>query len=69
MDGWLDDGQGNEKRELVNRKKKMNEKLGLWFRYTRDIIEAAEKGMWTDKPFPWIRPGETLLRRMLSASQ
>ncbi len=46
----------------------MNEKLGLRFRYTWDIIEAVEKGLlsdkimlnthpqrWTDRPLPWVK--------------
>ena len=50
------------------RKKTMNKKLGLRFRYTWDIIEAAEAGLlpdkimitvhpqrWTDRPLPWIK--------------
>ena len=54
--------------ELGIRKKTMNEKLGLRFRYTWDIIEAAEKGLlpdkimlnthpqrWNDKPWPWVK--------------
>ncbi len=35
--------------ELGIRKKTMNEKLDLWFRYTWDIIEAVEKGLLPDK--------------------
>ncbi len=54
--------------DLGIRKKTMNEKLGLRFRYTWDIIEAAEKGFlpdeimlnthpqrWTDRPLPWVK--------------
>ena len=50
------------------RKKTLNEKLDLRFRYAWDIIEAAEKGLlpdkvmlnvhpqrWTDRPWPWVR--------------
>ena len=52
----------------------------LSFHSTWDIIEAAEKGLlpdkimlnthpqrWDDRFGPWVRPSETLLRRMLSA--
>jgi hypothetical protein len=55
-------------RNLGIRKKTMNQKLGLRFRYTWDIIEAAERGLlpdkimlnihpqrWTDRPLPWIK--------------
>ncbi len=54
--------------ELGNREKTMNEKLGLRFRTTWDIIEAADKGLlpdkimlnihpqrWDDKPWPWVK--------------
>ena len=54
--------------ELGIRKKTMNEKLGLRFRSTRDIIEAAEKGLlpdkimlnvhpqrWMDNPLEWTK--------------
>ena len=57
--------------ELGNREKTMNEELGLRFRYTRDIIEAVERGLlpdkimlnthpqrWDDRFGPWVRPGE-----------
>ena len=46
----------------------MNEKLGLRFRSTWDIIEAVERGLlpdkimlnthrqrWTDRPLPWVK--------------
>jgi len=52
----------------------------LKFRYTWDIIEAAENGLlpdkimlnvhpqrWDDRFWPWVSPSETLLRRMPSA--
>ena len=52
----------------------------LRFRSTFDIIAAAKKGLlpdkimlnthpqrWDDRFGPWVRPSETLLRRMLSA--
>ncbi len=66
---------GNRKREkgirnleLGNREKTMNEKLGLRFRTTWDIVEAAEAGLlpdkimlnihpqrWMDRPLPWVK--------------
>jgi len=59
---------GNGKGELGTRKKTMNKKLGLRFRYTWDIIEAADKGLlpdkimlnthpqrWDDKLWPWVK--------------
>jgi len=73
-------GQGSRKREFGIRKKMMNANLGLRFRTTCDIIEAAEKGLlpdkimlnthpqrWDDRFGPWVRPSEPLLRRMPSA--
>ena len=42
--------------ELGIRKKTMNEKLGLRFRHTQDIIEAAEKGLLPDKVMLNIHP-------------
>ena len=59
---------GNGKGELGTRKKTMNKKLGLGFRYTWDIIEAADKGLlpdkimlnthpqrWDVKLWPWVK--------------
>ena len=64
---WKQDRE-NRKGELRIRKKAMNEKLGLRFRSTWDIIDAAEKGLlpdkimltthpqrWTDRPLPWVK--------------
>jgi hypothetical protein len=55
-------------RNLGIRKKTMNEKLGLRFRTTWDIIDAAERGLlpdkimlnihpqrWDDNPWPWVK--------------
>jgi len=63
-------GQGGRRSEIRDIK----------YRKTWDIIEEADKGLlpnkvmlnvhpqrWSDNPVEWIRPGETLLRRMLSA--
>jgi len=60
--------RGIRKGELGNREKTMNEKWGLRFRKTWDIIEAAERGLlpekimlnihpqrWTDRPLPWMQ--------------
>ena len=57
-----------ELKDLGIGKKTMNEKLGLRFRYTWDIIEAVERGFppdkimlnthpqrWNDKPWPWVK--------------
>jgi len=64
---WKQDRE-NRNEELGIRKKTMNEKLGLRFRYTWDIIEVADKGLlpdkvminihpqrWNDKPWPWVK--------------
>ena len=66
--------------QITRISRKGTEAGGLRFRKTGDIIEAAERGLlpdkvmlnvhpqrWDDRPLPWVRPGETLLRRMLSA--
>ena len=59
---------GAQNKELGNKKVTMNERLGLLFRSTWDIIDAAEKGLlpdkimlnthpqrWTDRPLPWVK--------------
>jgi len=73
MEGWMTDRRhkkesGTRNEEFGNRKKTMNENLGLRFRYTWDIIDAAERGLLpdkimlnihpqrlTDRPLPWIK--------------
>jgi len=52
---WKQDRE-NRNEELGIRKKTMNEKLGLRFRKTWDIIEAAEKGLLPDKIMLNVHP-------------
>ncbi len=73
LDGWMTDRRqkkesGIRNEELGIRRKTMNEKLGLRFRKTWEIVEAVERGLlpgkvmlnvhpqrWTDRPLPWVK--------------
>ena len=66
----------------TNVRDKVNSKFDITIKDTHHLIEKIQNNelpdkimmnvhpqRWTDRPFPWVRPGETLLRRILSASQ